>query len=299
MITNNLGLLKKLAIFSLVVERGSFAAAALAMASSRSRTSEAVAGLEAELRVRLLNRTTRKLSLTAQGEKVYRHARKLQVVLQDILEETDRHSMAGTIKITCTQDIGVNLLAKPLAEFETKYPEVSINLVVNDDPLDLVDEDIDVAIRGTTSKDESFIGRPLYKDSLQIFAAPDYLERYGTPTSVYDLSSHQWILLDQLARQDALTLSAGEHLIEVKPEKYHRCDSILMMHQMLVRGMGLGLALPITVTNKITAGSLVAVLPEFRGAQLNFYLAYLSRKHLPLRTRRFIDFILKRDIFAA
>lgn len=290
----NIKLLRALAVFALVVESGSFAAAAKKLATSRSRASETVANLEKELGIRLLNRSTRTLTLTTEGKSVYQHASQLQQVLESVEADTSQHMMRGSISLTCTQDIGVKQLASHLADFEKLYPDVSIELQLSDEPLDLIAAEIDLAIRGGIPKDSSLVGRRLFEERLQIFSSPEYLHRCGTPDSVKSLSKHRWVLLTQLSDRKTVELERGEQTLKVTPEFVHLCNAPLMMQKMLSCGMGMGVLLPSTVTEEVSKGDLVPVLPEWGGGVLTFLLMYPSRKHLPLRMRCLVDFLLER-----
>ncbi len=289
----NIHQLRALAIFAVVVESGSFAAAAKKLATSRSRTSETVANLEKQLGIRLLNRSTRTLSLTSEGKSVYQHAAQLQQVLENVEADTHQHSLSGNISLTCNYDIGVKKLVHYLAAFEALYPEISVELQLHDEPLDLIAEEIDLAIRVGIPKDSSLIGRSLFKEPMGLYASPAYLQKYGVPESAEVLSAHRWILLTQYSGRKSVELEAQGRRLKVTPEFVHLCNAPLMMQKMLVCGMGLGLLLPTTVTEEVACGELVPVLPEWHGGVLTFSLMYPSRKHLPLRTRCLVDYLIE------
>ncbi|WP_271274431.1 LysR family transcriptional regulator [Aliamphritea hakodatensis] len=289
----NIRQLRALAIFALVVESGSFAAAAKKLATSRSRTSETVASLEKELGIRLLNRSTRKLTLTSEGRSVYHHASQLQQVLDSVEADTNQHTMAGRISITCTHDIGVKKLADHLAAFEQLYPDISVELQLSDEPVDLIAGEIDLAIRVGIPKDSSLVGRSLFQEPMGIYASPSFLERHGMPESPESLSAHRWVLLTQYSGRKTVELECGDQRLKVTPEFVHLCNAPLMMQKMISCGMGLGILLPSTVTAEIQKGELVPVLPGWHGGVLTFSLMYPSRKHLPLRTRSLVDYLIE------
>mgnify|MGYP003875891005 FL=1 len=261
--------------------------------------SETVAGLEESLGVRLLNRSTRQLTLTSDGKRVYQHAAQLQQILDDVEADTNQNSMRGQISITCTHDIGVKHLAGCLAEFEQLYPEVSVQLVLSDESVDLIANEIDLAIRVGIPKDSALIGRAVLEEQLQIFANPDYLEKHGMPTCLEQLSDHRWVFLTQLHSRKNFELIRGEERQKISPKQVHFCNAPLMMQKMLSCGMGMGMSLPSTIQDELAKGELVPVLPEWGGPTLTFSIIYPSRRHLPLRTRCLIEFLIDSRMFRA
>jgi len=290
----NIHQLRQLAVFASVAESESFAGAARKLQTSRSRVSETISKLEAELNIRLLNRSTRQLTLTADGKAVYQHARQLQQLLDDVAAETQQQSLRGRISLTCTQDVAVKFVAEILAEFEQLYPNVWVELQISDEPLDLIAEEIDLAIRVGTPKNSSLVGRHLFDQQTRLYASPDYLARFGTPQTIDQLVEHRWLVLLQLSGRKHIELQSGEQIVKLTPGFSHLCNAPLMMQKMLCCGMGIGLMLPASVEPEISRGELVAVLPDWSGPTLAFSLLYPSRRQLPLRTRRLIDFLKER-----
>ena len=290
---SNLKQLRALAVFAVVVESSSFAAAARKLDTSRSRVSETVAGLEDGLGVRLLNRSTRQLTLTSEGKGVYQHAAGLQQVLDDVLAITSDEQLHGRISLTCTHDVGVKKLAPLLAEFEQRHPQISVELHMDDAPVDLIASEIDLAIRGGAGKDSSLVGRSLYEEKMQIFASPEYLRKQGTPECIEDLNQHRWILLTQWSGRKSVELKQEQDTFRVIPAASHLCNAPLMMQAMMCQHMGLGLLPPSIIREETDKGSLVPVLPDYHGDTLSFSLLYPSRKHLPARTRCLVNFLLE------
>lgn len=290
----NIKQLRALAVFAVVVENSSFSEAARKLQTSRSRVSETVAKLEAELGIRLLNRSTRNLTLTSEGKSVYQHAAQLQQILDDVEIDTNQNIMRGRISLTCNHDVGAKLLAPHFAEFQQCYPDIDLELVLDDEPLDLIAEEIDLAVRVGVPKDSSLVGRALFEDTLKIFASPDYLKRYGIPNTVEELDEHRWIQLPQLFGRKSVELRNKEKRYRVTPKRLHLCSAPLMVKEMLRCGMGLAVLLPSTTQDVINTGDIVPVLPQWTGGTLTFSIMYPSRKHLPHRTRYLIDFLVKR-----
>ncbi len=297
MSTVDINRLKLLAVFVEVVSCGSFAAAARKLRSSRSRVSEQVAQLESSLGVRLLNRTTRQLSMTAEGREVFTRASDLPRILTDVEIASSQEVARGRVALTVNHDIAISRLLPALESFQQRYPRIQLDLVLSDDRLDLIAEQIDVAIRVGLPKDDSLIMRPLFEDRMHIFASPQYLQRYGEPASVSELQAHRWITLQQASPSADVNMYQGDQPVTVCPEHYHMCNSPLMLQRMVLAGLGIGCLLPSTVADELQAGDLVRLMPGLQGEALQFSLVYPSRRQMPLRTRCLIEHLLAARLF--
>ena len=288
----DLRMLRHLAIFATVVNEQNFAAAARSLAVSPSRVSEAIHALEAYFQARLINRTTRQLSLTNEGKSAFEHARGLPNMLEDIAAMIDRDSMGGKITLTCTHDLAVKFLSSCLADFQQEYSGIQLELLLSDQPIDLISEEIDIAIRVGVPKDSSMIGRSLHSESMRLYASPGFIERHGRPSTIEALQNLNWVCLKQLLNGQAVELfgESGSRVIYITNQ--HICDSPIMMQKMLCDGMGVGLLLPSTIEQELESKQLVPLLDDWKGPNLDYSLYYPSRRHLPLRTRRLIDHIV-------
>lgn len=300
--TKDLSLLKKLAVFSVVIEEGSFSAAAKKMGTSRSRVSEQISELEEALSIRLMHRTPRSLNLTVEGEAVYLQAQKLPSLLENIHKVSDNNTLKGRISITATNDVAVKCIAKHLADFNERHPEIEIDFVVSDQKLDFVEMGIDFGIRVGLPSDDSMIGRVLLEQRPLIMASPAYLEKskllnrdHMTPL---DLAGESWVLLKQMSPTNELYLFDRDKKFAIKPKQYHVSDSPIFAHSLVVNGLGLGLFLPATLRDELKSGLLVPVFTNLTGESLIITLLYPSRKHVPLRVRTLIDYLRTQDIFA-
>lgn len=297
MSTINFSHLKLLAIFTVVVEAGSFAAAARKLKSSRSRVSEQIANLEADLGIRLLQRSTRKLRVSHEGLDIYQQAKQLPNILQRIEAIAKPASPTGRVSITLNHDIAIKFLLPVLAKFEQQYPDIQLDLVLNDARVDIIEENIDLAIRIGVPKDESLIARVMHEERMALFASPTYLKKVAMPKSHEALANCRWVILNQTNHTDVQHLHQNQQAIEIKPKHFTRCNSPLTMQNMLIQGMGIGSLLPTTVKAELANGSLVPVLPSVTGEPLVFSLVYPSRRQVPARTRALIDFLLNEKIF--
>ena len=289
--------LKLLAIFATVVEQKSFAAAARTLSSSRSRVSEQVAKLEQLLQVRLLQRTTRKLSLTNEGEQVYKHALRLDSVLKDVEVAVNSKTPSGRVTLTVNHDIAHKFILPKLSLFKQSYPQIDLDLMLEDQAQDLVMEHIDLAIRIGTPKDSSLIARSLFTDSFALFASPEFLEKHYVPETLQELENLPWLVLHQIFDQRKLQAKLSNKNVEIKPKQFQLCNSPFMVQSMVTAGLGVSLLLPSTVKKEVEEGRLVQILPELNGETMQFSVMYPSRKQLPKRTQAVIDFLIEEQIF--
>ena len=289
--------LRHLAVFSHVVESGSFAAAARLLDSSRSRVSEQVAQLEQVLGVRLLQRTTRQLTVTTEGQRVYEQARALPDILQGVEAVVSSPEPHGRVTLTVNHDIAHKILLPHLQEFNRRYPLIKLDLVLDDNKLDLIHDQIDLGIRVGIPEDNSLVARVLYEQCFSIYASPEYLELKGKPSSVRELEDHQWIALSQFERNGLPQFRQRGKLIDVQPTDYTLCSSPLMLQQMVVSGLGIGAMFETTIRRELERGELVQLLPTICSEPQVFYLIYPSRRQLPSRTRVLIDFLLEGSLF--
>ena len=291
--------LRLLAVFALVVERGSFAEAARVIGSSRSRVSEQVAQLESQLGVRLLQRSTRQLNVTREGREVYTQAAKLQPVLASVEAVVSPEEPSGQVSLSVNHDIAHRFILPVLGDLRKRYPKLQLALRLDDYKSDLIGENIDLAIRIGLPRDEGLIARPLYQDSFVLMASPELLERFGVPSELEQLLNYPWVLLEQqLQGQGQIALQRDGQTLLLKPQDSYVSDSPLMMQQMVLEGLGVGALLPSTVREPLSEGKLQTLFTDqIRGEPVVFSLVYPSRRQLPLRTRAVIDFLLQCNIF--
>lgn len=297
MSTINVSHLRHLAVFAQVVDSGSFAAAARALSSSRSRVSEQVSQLEQALQVRLLQRSTRQLELTTEGELVYAQAEALPDILQRVEAVVCSPEPRGRVALTLNHDIAHKHVLPLLGVFNQRYPHVKIDLVLDDDKIDLIHEKIDLAIRVGIPRDDSLIARVMYEECFSIYASPEYLEKNGHPKTVRELSAHHWITLSQIHSNGLHRFWQKGKAIEVQPQNYSLCNSPLLLQQMVIRGLGIGVMFEATVRPELERGELIHLLPTVASEPAVFYLLYPSRRQLPLRTRVVVDFLMESNIF--
>ena len=290
--------LRHLAVFATVIEAGSFAGAARRLRSSRSRISEQVSQLESQLGMRLLQRSTRQLNITQEGLQVYEQARRLPEILQSIGDISSSAIPRGRVAITMNHDIAHKHVLPVLPEFQRRYPEVQLDFIISDDKLDYIHEKIDLGIRIGIPKDDSLIARVLHEEPLFIYAGQNYFQQHGIPKSLAQLEQHKWICISQIQQDGTHVFRHKGRSVQMKPKEFCRCNSPLMLQQMVVAGLGMGIMLPTTVRAEVKKGLLVKVMPELKTERMIFSLVYPSRRQVPSRTRVLIDYLLQANMFS-
>lgn len=280
--------------FSKVVEAGSFARAAERLDVSVSAISRQVADLEAHLGARLLNRTTRRLSLTESGAAFYERCVQL---LADLVEAEEVVSASavlprGTLRMTSSISFGVGYLAPAIFEFRKKHPQLRFDIELSDRAVDLVDEGIDLAIRIGEIGSQALIGRKIGVAQLMCCAAPGYLERHARPRVPADLAAHPCLTYaySSIGNLWRFTDSHGiAHDVRVAGPVH--ANNGAMLAALAIAGVGVSLDPDFIVADALRAGRLVALLPGYTPPAINIYAAYPSRRHLSAKVRSFVDFL--------
>lgn len=289
--------LKHMAVFVTVVEAGSFAAAARKLNSSRSRVSEQIAQLEAAAGMRLLHRSTRQLALTSEGEKVYAKAKILPELIHEIEAVASPAEPSGRVAISTTHDIAIKHLIPVLNEFQRRYPKVQVDLIISDQKLDLIAEQIDMAIRIGLPNDDSLIGRVMYEERSALYASPAYLKEHGRPKTLDELAQHKWVVISQMSQNGEQSLIYQDKPVHINPAYYQLTNSPLVAQSLTLAGHGISTLLPVTVKEECEAGLLVPIGLGVSAFSAVFTLVYPSRRQVPARARVLIDYLLSANIF--
>jgi len=290
--------LRSLRIFSQVIAAGSFAGAARVLDLAPAVVTRAVADLEQHLGARLLNRTTRNLALTEIGEDYLLRTRQLLADLDDAdaMAGAQTERPAGPLRILCPPAFATHQLAGHLPRFHALYPQITLE-IATPGPVQVADENFDVSILsiGQQPLQGDFIARQLASSSYIICASPGYLEQHGRPQTPEDLLQHAALLPAVSAVRRELTLyrqDGSQITLPLGPTLLSTSQIELILAATLA---GLGVAgLPTFIAEKaLRNGTLERVLPDWHGTTLNLYAAMPTRKHIPARTRVFIDFLLQ------
>jgi DNA-binding transcriptional LysR family regulator len=285
--------LGEMTMFTRTVEEGSFSAAARALKLTPSAVSKQVSRLEDRLGARLLNRTTRSLSLTEEGRAF--QARCVQILAE--IEEaetavTELHAAPrGTLRVAAAVAFFSHQVMPLLPEFLARYPEVHFDLVMTDREVDMVDERIDVAIRFGRPRELTLIARELAVSRRVICASPAYLAQHGTPATPADLARHNCLTLS--TRPEFNVWEFGE-----RPEDHMRVTGNVELNQAdalydaCLAGIGLARVAGYLVEEDIAAGRLVPVLTEQLKESSTLYVVYPHRRHLSPKVRAFVDFLV-------
>lgn len=283
-----------MSVFVQVVEQGSFARAAERLEMSTSAVSRYVSDLEAHLDARLLNRTTRRLSLSETGQAYFERAVQL---LSDIdeaeaLAESRQAEPRGTIKLTCSSAFGNLHLAPAIADFQRQYPRMSFHISLSDHFVDLVDEGFDLAIRIGDLGNPNMVAKKIGETELIACASPAYIKARGQPKHPRDLVNHNCFTYAYLATKDHwLFLDKDGAPIEVRIEGTMHSNSGEFAAAMAESGAGIALEPDFIFGNAFAEKRLVRVLKNFPSRTSGIYAVYPSRRHLSNKVRTFVDFL--------
>lgn len=285
--------LELMGLFATVVEQGSFTRAAELMGMPKSSVSQKISRLEAQLGVRLLQRTTRRLSLTPQGEVYVEHCQGLLTLARsaNLAMARLRSAPAGRVRITAPEATGTLLLGRILAEFRALYPEVVLELTLSDEQLDLVGEGYDLALRAAPLKDSSLICRRIGQVPRYLVAAPAYLAAHGMPQQLSDLGRYSCLVHSALP---LWPLQEGGW----RPQGACISNSLLALRELAINEGGIALLPHHVCEGDLASGRLQKVLPELAVPPNPFYLIYPSREHLAPALRTLMDFVAERLPFA-
>ncbi len=282
--------------FAKVVAAGSYAEAARRLGLTRSAVSKAVMELEQLLGARLLDRTTRRVTPTEAGLAYYERA---AAILADV-EETEiqisrlHDEPRGVLKINAPMSFGTLYLGAAVAEFMTRYPELRIELVLNDRFIDPLEEGVDVTVRIGALADSSLIARRLAPARLALVASPDYLTRAGQPKTPQELRNHRCLAYGHMAAVHRWHLMQGAEAVTVQITSALCSNNGEVLRTAALAGNGITNLPTFLVGPDIAAGKLVQVLSDHAPAELGIYALYAPNRYLAAKTRVFIDFLVGR-----
>ena len=288
--------LKRLALFTRVVDTRSFSAAARQLGLAKSAVSKQIRLLEDDVGARLLNRSTRSLSLTEAGEILYRHS-------SEIIQRTDiafnelreyQNQPSGTLKVTSPIEFGNSQIVPVIKELNTIYPQLKVELLFEDRITNLIELGADIAIRIGWLQDSNLVAKKLCDAPLVLFAAPEYLARFGTPKNPSELSSHSWIGLSLFESPLKWQFQRSGETRTVHMQSHFTANAIQTVIALAQQGLGISALAKYTIENDLKAGRLIQLLPEYTLEPIGIYAVYPHRDHMPAKLRVFVEFLSKR-----
>jgi len=287
--------LRRMTVFFHVVETKSFSAAAHKLGVARSAVSRHIALLERNVGVRLLNRTTRSLSLTEAGEVYYRSCARIVEEAEAVTRRMGqlRDEPTGSLKVAGPVSFGAEL-AQLVAEFAQGYTALNVELLLDDEVVDMVREGIDVSIRIGWLHDSTLVARKLCDSPRWLCASPDYIEHRGMPDSPAALSAHECIIFTLLPTPYHWTFSRNNHHQSVQAKGRLKTNNATAVRALLREGAGIAALSRFLVRDDIRTGRLIQLLPDYECGNAGIYAVYQDRRYQQAKVRLFIDFLDRR-----
>lgn len=280
-------------VFVAIVERGSMIAAADALEMSRAMVTRYLAQMEQWAGARLLHRTTRKLSLTHAGEATLERCRRMLEFAQDmdLVEGQENDELQGLLRISCSQSLGQSALVVAVTEYLRCYPQVAVDLQMNNRAINLVEERIDLALRITNDLDPNLIARPLATCHSVVCASPSYLSAKGTPKEPQDLAVHNCLTYSYFGKSLWHFEQQGAKSSVAVGGNLSANESVVLLSGAL-EGAGITLQPSYSAAPYIARGELVKLLPDYQPQAMGIYGIYTSRRQMPATLRTMLDFLV-------
>lgn len=285
--------LKRMVVFSHVVQSGSFTGAAKRLGIAKSAVSKHVSLLEQNIGARLLNRSTRKLSLTDIGESYFQNCVRLMEVMDDAKQCTDalQNEPQGNLKISCPASFGIDHVAPLLNRFLHDYPRLNAELLLDDNVVDMTEQGIDIAIRVGWLPDSSLRARKLKDAGRLLCASPEYIEQAGMVKTPEGLVQHEWIIFTRLPTPHHYVFTRNDKNTEIKVKGRLKTNNASVVRRLLLDGAGIAVLSEFLVNEDLEAGRLVHLLPDYHLAAAGIYAVYQNRRLQQTKIRKFIDFL--------
>lgn len=285
---------QEMRVFAAVVDAASFVAAGDALGMSKAAVSRYVSELEQRLGIRLMHRTTRKLSLTPEGEVFLARCRDILASIEASEAEISTRSItaSGLLKVSVPVSFGIRHLAPLWSPFLDRHPQVVMDVQLSDRVIDLVEDGFDLAVRIARLPDSSLISRQLATTRLVLCAAPIYLERRGAPRHPSELAQHDVMGYSLMATGDQWQFTGPEGPVtaKVRPRMWSNNGDTCIAAAL--DGAGIQLQPTFLIEKELASGQLVEVLPQYRCAELGIYAVYPSRKFVLPKVRALVDFLV-------
>lgn len=286
--------LSELEVFTRVVDAGSFTGAARSLRLSKSAVSKHVTRLEDRLGVRLLNRTTRRLSLTEVGQAFYERCKGILTDLEEAEAAASHLSEAprGVLRIAAPMSFGIKHVVPLLPRFQEKHPDLKVDMNLNDRVVDIVEEGFDMAIRITKLQDSSLIARKLASSRLVVAASPDYWNKKGRPQRPEDLKNHDCLIYSYAKTPNEWEFQKGGQAEAVRIDGPLTVNNGDACWQVACQGFGVARGPLFLLDSDVRSGSLELALEEYEPDSIDIYAVYPHARHLSPKVRAFVDFLV-------
>lgn len=287
--------LKRMVIFSHVVDSGSFSDAARRLGLAKSAVSKHVSLLEKNTGATLLNRSTRSLSLTDIGEAYYQSCSQLIKILEDTRNTTDalQDEPRGLLRISCPASFGIDHVAPLLNTFIGQYPDLKAELQLDDNVIDMTQLGIDVAIRVGWLPDSNLRARKLKDSQMLLCASPEYVERYGLPKTPEDLIDHEWIIFSALPRPNHYTLTKNKVAKTIQVKGRIKTNNGHAVRKLILEGAGISTLSSFVVGESLETGQLIQLLPDYHIDDVGVYAVFHTQKMQQAKIRTFIEYLIE------
>lgn len=282
--------LNEIAIFAKVVQAGSFTGASRRLSLPKSTVSAKVRALEERLGVSLLHRTTRKLSMTAEGQAFFNACAKglADIEAAEATAASGGLYATGLIRVTAPIDMGMHFMPGFLQGFLQRHPGIEVDLIYTGRVIDIIDEGIDVAIRASALKDSTLMARKVATSEFNIFAAPSYLATAGRPKEPKDLAKHVSVRHSR-TQSNAWELVSAKSAVSVRVPSRVTADELATVKEMVVAGLGVGLMPRFICAHEVSRGELVQLMPDWHAFRSSMFLVYPAQRFPHPKVKVFTD----------
>jgi DNA-binding transcriptional LysR family regulator len=291
---------KALNVFLAVARANSFSQAALDIGSTTSAVSRVIAQLEEHLEVRLFHRTTRRISLTDEGERLFELADAGVRLLNEALDKTvyAKQRVGGVLRVAAPHAFGPKLIVPLMVDFQRVHPDIIFEAILDDQFTDVVAQKIDVGFRAGTEPKHNLISRPLGFVELAICASPDYIVAHGLPTRFEDLEKHRCTAFRNAntGRKLPWEFQINDELVYKEIAAVATFNDVATEVSAVRAGIGIGQIPTFMVKNDLMSGRLVKVLPDLTSRSMRVFLYYAGRQKMPARVRQFIDYVMESEL---
>jgi DNA-binding transcriptional LysR family regulator len=283
--------LEAMSVFVRVVERGTFSAVARELGTTQPTISKQISALEQRLGGRLIARSTRQLSLTDEGQRYYQQCRDILAAIDNAEHsfQTGREAVAGPLRVASSVSFGRLQLAPRLRGFLQVHPQVSVDLQLSDQNVDLLSEGVDVAIRIGELKDSNLIARQIGLTRRLTVASPAYLAQHPGPQTPEELAQHNCLLFTLLKQVDTWSFDDGRYSVQVRGNVHSNNSEAI--REMVLSGLGISLSPSWLYREDIDAGRVVQIMPKHTPSSLPIYAVFPANRRQSARVRTFVDFL--------